>query len=64
MRFIVAIVIGALSSVAFATAAEATRPISGFNYTDMCKNIKGVQPVHQTINGPFKVTKNGKCRRA
>lgn len=53
-----------LGSMALAQPAEATRPIVGYPYKDMCKNIAGVQPIYQTIgSGPYRVVKPGVCKR-
>lgn len=53
-----------LGSMAFADTASATRPIVGYPYTDMCKNIAGKQPIYQVVgSGPYRVVKTGFCRR-
>lgn len=35
--------------------AEATRPVPGFKYKDVCKNIKGKQPIYMVVGvGPYR----------
>lgn len=64
MRFVAAFVVALALPLSFAGAAEATRPIVGYSYTDLCKNIPGKQPVYMTIgSGPYRVVKPGVCRR-
>jgi hypothetical protein len=40
-----------IGSMAFAADAEATRPVVGYNYPDVCKNIPGKQPVYMLYDG-------------
>lgn len=59
---IIAATIAALASVAVATPAHATRPIVGFHYADVCKNIKGAQPIY-TVLGPGPYDFNADTKR-
>lgn len=53
-----------MGGVAFAEHADATRPIVGYPYKDMCRNIPGKQPIYMTIGtGPYRIVKPGICRR-
>lgn len=53
MRIFV-VVVATLLSLAFAPAAQATRPIVGFDYPDVCYNIRGQQPIYEVLGrGPY-----------
>lgn len=55
MRIFAAIIVGLMLPLSFAGTAEATRPIVGFPYTDMCRNIPGKQPIYQLYGtGPYR----------
>lgn len=39
-----------------ASPAGATEPVPEFDYPDVCKNVKGVQPVYETVGaGPYRM---------
>lgn len=42
-KFIAAFIVAVLVPFTFAAPAEAFRPVPGYKYPDLCKNIKGEQ---------------------
>lgn len=41
--------------------AEATRPVPGYKYKDVCKNIPGKQPIYETVgSGPYRFDESTK----
>lgn len=64
MKFIASLIVAVLLPLSFSTPAEATRPVHGFKYRDVCKNIKGKQTILDvkgaTARYEFKMKKNGK----
>lgn len=64
MRILAALIVSLLLPLSFASPAEATRPIVGYDYPDVCKNIKGHQPIYMVVGATaryeFKQKRNGR----
>lgn len=45
MYFVVALMFATVALVGYCSDAEASRPMPGVKYHDVCKNIKGYQPI-------------------
>lgn len=55
MRIIAFFIVALALPMSFASAAEATRPLPGYNYPDQCKNIPGVQGIYMLVGtGPYR----------
>lgn len=55
MRILAALIVGCILPLSFAGTAEATRPIPGYPYRDMCRNIPGKQPIYMLYGtGPYR----------
>lgn len=63
LRFIATAVATFALVFSFAPSAEANRWKVGEKYPDVCKNIKGYQPIYMTVGtGPYRRTGPGTCR--
>lgn len=62
MKRIAATIALLVATLGMAAPAEAVRPIVGYDYPDVCKNIEGTQTVLDIARGDyqFKVKRNGK----
>ena len=45
MNVLVVIMFATVALVGACSSAEASRPMPGYRYPDVCKNIKGYQPI-------------------
>lgn len=67
MRRIAAVIVGLVLPLSFASSAEATRPIVGFKYHDVCKNIKQKQTILDVHAGYYEfnvdTTRRNDCVR-
>lgn len=63
MKMIATALVAVFLPLSFAGPAEATRPVPGFDYPDVCKNIKGKQTILEVVGATaryeFKAKRNG-----
>ena len=62
MKTFAALVIGVVISISGVSPATAGgRPMVGHHYKDVCKNIKGKQPIYEVVGfGPYDFNKHTK----